>query len=95
MKVGKEKQEIGWKRKKIIDEEVPAWYRRSKFFDLPYWKANLTRHNIDVMHTEMNDTKHLINTIMDHKDMSKDGINARKDLKTMGIKQKLWVMEES
>ena len=42
----------------------------------------------------MNVTKHLINTIMDHKDMSKDGINARKDLKIMGIKQKLWVIED-
>ena len=94
MKVGKNKPEIGRKRKRIIDEEVPAWYRRSKFFDLPYWKANLIRHNIDVMHTEMNVTKHLINTIMDHKDMSKDGIYARKDLKIMGIKQKLWVIED-
>ena len=94
MKVGKNIPEIGRKRKKTIDEEVPAWYRRSKFFDLPYWKTNLTRHNIDVMHTEMNVTKHLINTIMNHKDMSKDGINARKDLKIMGIKQKLWVIED-
>ena len=42
----------------------------------------------------MNVTKHLINTIMNHKDMSKDGINARKDLKIMGIKQKLWVIKD-
>ena len=94
MKVGKNIPEIGRKRKKTIDEEVPAWYRMSKFFDLPYWKTNLTRHNIDVMHTKMNVMKHLINTIMNHKDMSKDGINARKDLKIMGIKQKLWVIED-
>ena len=98
MKVGKNKPEIGRKRKKKIDEEeldnVPAWYRRSIFFDLPYWKANLVRHNIDVMHTEKNITEHLISTIMSHKEKSKDGINARKDLKIMGIKQKLWVIED-
>ena len=74
MKVGKYKEEFGRKRKKSADEEVDnvsAWYRRSIFFDLPYWKANLIRHNIDVMHTEKNVTEHLISTIMDHKDKSK------------------------
>ena len=52
----------------------------------------MIRHNIDVMHTENSVTEHLISTIIDHKDKSKDGINARKDMKTMAIKQKLWVM---
>ena len=46
------------------------------------------------MHTEKNVTEHLISTIMSHKEKSKDGINARKDLKTMGIKQKLWMKED-
>lgn len=97
MKVGKQKEEISRNRKKSTNEEVDnvsRWYRRSIFFDLPYWKSNLIRHNTDVMHTEKNVTEHLISTIMDHKDKSKDGINSRKDLKIMGIKQKLWVMED-
>ena len=54
----------------------------------------MVRRNIDVMHTKKNVTEHLISTIMGHKDKSKDGINARKDLKNMGIKQKLWVSED-
>ena len=28
------------------------WTKRSIFWDLPYWKHNLLRHNLDVMHIE-------------------------------------------
>ena len=28
------------------------WTKRSIFWDLPYWKDNLLRHNLDVMHIE-------------------------------------------
>jgi len=30
------------------------WTKRSIFRDLPYWKDNLLRHNLDVMHIEKN-----------------------------------------
>nr|XP_043608898.1 uncharacterized protein LOC122580743 [Erigeron canadensis] len=30
------------------------WKKRSIFFELPYWKDNLLRHNLDVMHIEKN-----------------------------------------
>ncbi|XP_027187904.2 uncharacterized protein [Cicer arietinum] len=30
------------------------WTKRSIFWDLPYWRHNLLRHNLDVMHIEKN-----------------------------------------
>jgi hypothetical protein len=30
------------------------WIKRSIFLELPYWKTNLLRHNLDVMHIENN-----------------------------------------
>src|SRR3954470_4806602 len=41
------------------------WDRRSIFWDLPYWKTLLLRHNIDVMHTERNVFMNIFNTVMD------------------------------
>jgi len=29
------------------------WNKRTIFWDLPYWKGNLLRHNLDVMHIEL------------------------------------------
>ena len=35
--------------------ELPFnWKKLSIFFDLPYWKDNMIRHNLDVMHIEKN-----------------------------------------
>ncbi|KAJ8771158.1 hypothetical protein K2173_023483 [Erythroxylum novogranatense] len=31
-----------------------GWRKRSIFWDLPYWKTNMVRHNLDVMHIEKN-----------------------------------------
>ncbi|XP_010245784.1 PREDICTED: uncharacterized protein LOC104589233 isoform X1 [Nelumbo nucifera] len=33
------------------------WKKRSIFFDLPYWKDLLVKHNLDMMHIEKNDLK--------------------------------------
>jgi len=30
------------------------WNKQSIFWDLPYWRTNLIRHNLDVMHIEKN-----------------------------------------
>jgi hypothetical protein len=38
-------------RQKLFNGEVD-WKRQSVLYDLPYWKDQLLRHNIDVMHTE-------------------------------------------
>ncbi|XP_068503878.1 uncharacterized protein [Phaseolus vulgaris] len=56
------------------------WTKRSIFWDLPYWKDNLLRHNLDAMHIEKNFFDNIFNTIMDVKGKTKDNDKARKDL---------------
>ncbi|WMV09922.1 hypothetical protein MTR67_003307 [Solanum verrucosum] len=43
------------------------WTKQSIFWELPYWKDNLLRHNLDVMHIEKNYFGNLFNTVMDVK----------------------------
>ena len=31
-----------------------GWRKRSIFWDFPYWKTNIIRHNLDMMHIEKN-----------------------------------------
>ncbi|XP_019253809.1 PREDICTED: uncharacterized protein LOC109232493 [Nicotiana attenuata] len=57
------------------------WTKRSIFWELPYWKHNLLRHNLDVMHIEKNFFDNLFNTIMDVTNKTKDNLKARMDLK--------------
>ena len=38
------------------------WTKQSIFWELPYWKDNLLRHNLDVMHIEKNYFDNLFNT---------------------------------
>ncbi|WVZ18489.1 hypothetical protein V8G54_005811 [Vigna mungo] len=71
-------------------QEVKQWNKRSIFFELPYWESNLLRHNLDFMHIEKNVFDNLIYTLLNEKPKSKDNLNARKDLKEMGIRQDLW-----
>lgn len=40
------------------------WKKRSIFFELPYWKDNLLRHNLDVMHIEKNVCDSIVGTLM-------------------------------
>ncbi|XP_058742465.1 uncharacterized protein LOC131614952 [Vicia villosa] len=56
------------------------WTKRSIFWDLPYWKDNLLRHNLDVMHIEKNFFDNVFNTVMDVQGKTKDNENARKDM---------------
>jgi hypothetical protein len=53
------------------------WVKRSIFWELPYWKTNLLRHNLDVMHIEKNMFENIFNTVMDVKGKTKDNIKAR------------------
>ncbi|KAK6791414.1 hypothetical protein RDI58_010495 [Solanum bulbocastanum] len=41
------------------------WTKQSIFWELSYWKDNLLRHNLDVMHIEKNYFDNLFNTVMD------------------------------
>ncbi|XP_023745410.2 uncharacterized protein LOC111893554 [Lactuca sativa] len=65
-----------------------GWKKRSIFWDLPYWKTNLIRHNFDVMHIEKNFFENLFYTVMDVKKRTKDNANARDDLKLYCKKRK-------
>jgi hypothetical protein len=38
--------------------------RKVFFFRLPYWKDNLLRHNLDVMHIEKNVMDNILGTIL-------------------------------
>jgi hypothetical protein len=56
------------------------WVKRSIFLELPYWKTNLLRYNLDVMHIEKNVFENIFNTVMDVKGKTKDNIMARLDV---------------
>ena len=58
-----------------------GWKKRSIFWDLPYWKTNLIRHNLDVMHIEKKFFDNIFNTVMNVKGKSKDNAKSREDLK--------------
>ncbi|XP_016481586.1 uncharacterized protein LOC107802577 isoform X4 [Nicotiana tabacum] len=65
------------------------WNKKSIFFDLPYWKALLLRHNLDVMHIEKNICDNILGTILNIKGKTKDTINTRLDLQAMNIRKEL------
>jgi len=56
------------------------WVKQSIFWELPYWKTNLLRHNLDVMHIKKNVFENIFNTVMDVKGKTKDNIKARLDI---------------
>jgi hypothetical protein len=59
------------------------------FFRLLYWKDNLLRHNLDVMHIEKNGMDNILGTILDIKGKTNDDLAARQDLREMGLSPKL------
>jgi hypothetical protein len=61
------------------------WKKKSIFFRLPYWKDNLLRHNLDLMHVEKNVIDNILGTMLD----IKDNAQARHDLQEMGLRPKL------
>ena len=56
------------------------WIKRSIFWELPYLKTNLLRHNLDLMHIEKNMFENIFNTLMDVKRKTKDNIKARMNI---------------
>ena len=65
------------------------WTKKSIFWELPYWKTNLIRHNLDVMHIEKNVFDNVFDTVMDVPGKSKDNVNARKDIEILCDRPKL------
>ncbi|WZZ50649.1 hypothetical protein YC2023_050756 [Brassica napus] len=56
------------------------WHKKSIFWELPYWKDLLLRHNLDVMHIEKNFFENIMNTILNVPGKTKDNIKSRLDL---------------
>ena len=49
-----------------------GWKKISIFWDLPYWKTNMIRHCLDVMHIEKNFFDNIFNTVMRVENGTKD-----------------------
>ncbi|XP_062016168.1 uncharacterized protein LOC133732598 [Rosa rugosa] len=81
------------KRKRVQNndntEYTGPWRKQSVFFQLPYWKNLLLRHNLDVMHVEKNVTDSVIGTLLGIDGKNKDSLKARLDMVLMGIKHSL------
>lgn len=74
-------------------EPLVIFKRRSIWFELPYWKDLMLRHNFDFMHIGKNVSESLVNTFMGIDGKSKDNLNSRLDLQVLGIKSDLHPVE--
>ncbi|XP_049406168.1 uncharacterized protein LOC125869771 [Solanum stenotomum] len=61
------------------------WNKKSIFFELEYWKDNMIRHNLDMMHIEKNVFDNIFWTLLNVDGKGKDNLNSRLDLQEMGI----------
>ena len=69
------------------------WSKRSIFYELEYWPVLKLKHNLDVMHIEKNVFESVLNTLLMN-DKSKDTVKARQDLKTLGVRKELWLVDK-
>ena len=60
--------------------EKHNWTKKSIFWELPCWKTNLLRYNLDVMHIEKNFFDNIFDATIDVKGKTKDNVKARMDL---------------
>ncbi|KAL8132986.1 hypothetical protein AgCh_008451 [Apium graveolens] len=89
---GYEKSFGGVGKKRKVSCDINPWNKKSIFFDLPYWKDNLTRHNPDVMHIEKNICNSILGTLLNIGGKMKDHLAARLDLQDQGIRKELHPM---
>ncbi|KAI5316563.1 hypothetical protein L3X38_036270 [Prunus dulcis] len=71
------------------DGDRVCWKKKSKFFDLEYWKYLHVRHVLDVMHIQKNVCDSIIGILLEIPRKNKDGIVAWLDLLNMGVKTDL------
>ncbi|CAH9095227.1 unnamed protein product [Cuscuta epithymum] len=69
----------GIEHNKIVGRDI-GWKKRSIFWDLPYWKDLLIRHNLDVMHIEKNFSENMFYTILGVPGKSKNHAKGRMDM---------------
>ncbi|XP_057249977.1 uncharacterized protein LOC104893596 [Beta vulgaris subsp. vulgaris] len=72
-------------------KELPTqgYKKCSNLWSLPYWRLLFVRHSLDIMHIEKNVCDSLIGTLLNIPGKTKDGPNARDDLKEMNIRTEL------
>ena len=70
-------------------ENEHNWIEQSIFWELPYWKHQLLRYNLDVMHIVKNFSENIINTVMDVPRKTKDDTKARMDISILCSRQEL------
>nr|GEU47840.1 hypothetical protein [Tanacetum cinerariifolium] len=81
------------KKDKAPKNNKNIWKKKSRFWKLPYWEHLQVRHSLNVMHIEKNVSESLIGFLLNIKGKTKDGINARKDMVEMGIRDELATQE--
>ncbi|CAN6692867.1 unnamed protein product [Malus baccata var. baccata] len=87
---GKPKKDasVGQRRKRTESStsSKSQWKKKSFFYELPYWRHLLIRHNLDVMHIEKNICDNVVGTLLDIDKKSNDGLAARADLEILNIR---------
>jgi len=72
-----------------FEENEHSWTKQSIFWELPYWKHQLLRHNLDVIYIEKNFSENIINTVTDVLEKTKDDIKTRMDIFILCSRQEL------
>ncbi|GJV99674.1 transposon protein, CACTA, En/Spm sub-class [Tanacetum coccineum] len=75
--------------KKVKAPPKRIWKKRSIFWELKYWTYLRVRHCLDVMHIEKNVCESLLGLLLNIPGKTKDGVNARKHMVEMGIRNEL------
>ncbi|XP_021722629.1 uncharacterized protein LOC110690111 [Chenopodium quinoa] len=70
------------------------WNKKSIFFELPYRRTHLLRHNLDVMNIEKNICDSILGTIMNNIGKTKDNLKSCLDLEDMGLRSTLHPLKE-
>jgi hypothetical protein len=75
----KKKEKKKRKRKKSNKKKEPVaskilCKKKSILFRLPYWKDNLLRYNLDMMHIEKNVMNNILDTMLDIKGKTMDNV---------------------
>nr|XP_028954636.1 uncharacterized protein LOC108170381 [Malus domestica] len=85
----KKNASVGQRRKRTSSSTSgnSQWKKKNLFFyELPYWRHLLIRHNLDVMHIEKNICDSVVGTLLGI-EKSKDGLAARADLEVLNIRR--------
>jgi hypothetical protein len=85
----------GKKRKKNENAPKDSLFKKQSIFFryLPYWKKSEIGHTIDTMHVEKGVFESTISLLLDIVGKLKDGLNPRKNLQALGIREDLHPQE--